>query len=275
MYESKILNVKIQQAKIHFIPDVVYSQVETLESPNKLLQMDILKPAVDKKLPCVIFVTGGGFISANRARMPQLRMKLAEENFFVASINYRTVPNSTFPAPVEDVKAAIRFLRANSEKFNIDSEKIFLVGDSAGGYLVTFSAVTNDSKLFNVGENLNYSSKIAAAVNLYGFVDIKSLTAFPQMLNSLTVPAEKTNPINYINKNSAPMLLMHGTADEIVSPEQTELLFQALKAQGVEVERYLIPNANHADEHWQQPETLEVIIKFLKAHLQNPIYGKM
>lgn len=266
-YESKILNVTLKRPKIHFVPDVVYAQVPTFEKPNQLLQMDLLIPQVAGKLPAVIFVTGGGFISSNRARMPQLRMYLAERNFVVASINYRTVPNSTFPAPIEDVKSAIRFLKANAHKFNVDAEKIFLIGDSAGGYLVTFSAVTNDSTLFNVGENLNHSTKIAAAVNLFGFVDVKSLTAFPQMLESLNVPVEETNPLNYITQNSAPMLLMHGTADNIVSPAQTDLLFQALKNHGIEAERYLIPNANHADDYWQQEEVFDVIAKFLAAHL--------
>ena len=90
--------------------------------------------------------------------------------------------NSTFPAPVEDVKSAVRFLRKNADKFNIDSEKIFLIGDSAGGFLVTFAAVTNDSKKFNAGENLDQSSRITAAVDLYGVVDITSVTGFPQML---------------------------------------------------------------------------------------------
>ena len=81
-YESKILNVKLSKSKVHFIPDVVYSQVPTFETPNKLLQMDILQPQIKEKMPAVIFVTGGGFISANRARMPQLRMFLAEKNYF-------------------------------------------------------------------------------------------------------------------------------------------------------------------------------------------------
>ena len=92
IYESKILNVTLRRAKIHFVPDVVYAQVPTFEKPNQLLQMDLLIPLVAQKLPAVIFVTGGGLISANRARMPQLRMHLAEKNFVVASINYRTAP---------------------------------------------------------------------------------------------------------------------------------------------------------------------------------------
>ncbi len=290
------MNVTLRKSKIHFVPDVVYSQVPTFEKPNQLLQMDLLIPQVQKKLPAFIFVTGGGFISANRARMPQLRMHLAEKNFVAASINYRTVPNSKFPQPVEDIKSAIRFLKASAQKFNVDAEKIFLIGDSAGGYLTAFVAVTNGDKTFNVGENLEYSSEIAAAVDLYGISDLRQIAAtFPEEVQSLYnsagsvtalfvngVPvfggvdggilahphaAERANPINYITKNSAPMLLMHGTADNIVSPAQTDLLFQALKNHGVEAERYLIPNANHSDDYWQQDEVFDLITEFLTAHL--------
>lgn len=267
-YESKTLNVTLKKSKIHFIPDVVYAQVPTFESPNKLLQMDLLVPQVNKLMPAVIFVTGGGFISANRARMPQLRMKLAEAGYVVASINYRTVPNATFPQPIEDVKSAVRYLKANSHKFSIDPNQIAIIGDSAGGYLTAFAAVTNGSNYFNVGENLNQSSEIIAAVDLYGIVDISSVGNFPQMFQSLNgVPVEATNPINYITKDSAPMLLMHGTADSIVSPKQTDDLFQALKAAGVEAERYLISNANHADDYWQQDEVFEIIIEFLDRYV--------
>ncbi|MBR4383196.1 MAG: alpha/beta hydrolase fold domain-containing protein [Selenomonadaceae bacterium] len=296
MFESKILYVPLTQAKIHFVPDVVYAQVPTFESPNQLLQMDLLIPQIKRKLPTVIFVTGGRFISANRARMPQLRMYLAEKNFVVASINYRTVPNAKFPQPVEDVKSAIRFLKANAQRFSVDPEKICVVGDSAGGYLAAFAAVTNNAEMFNVGENLHVSSEIVAAVDLYGPSDLTQIAAtFPVELQNLynsassvtslfvngmpafggvdggilahPVAAERANPINYITKNSAPMLLMHGTNDSVVSPAQTDLLFQALISQDIEAERYLIPNAGHADEHWQQESILAVIAEFLLRHV--------
>ena len=283
VYESKILNVTLRHPKINLVPDVVYAQVPTYERPNQLLQMDLLIPQVDRKLPAVIFITGGAFIAANRVRKLQLRMFLAEKNFVVASINYRTVPNSMFPQPIEDVKSAIRFLKANAQKFNVDAEKIFVIGDSAGGYLAAFAAVTNGDKIFNVGDNLEYSSEIAAAVDLYGVSDLTQIAAtFPDdvqnlfnsagSLASLFVlanpqAAQKANPINYITKNSAPMLLMHGTDDDLVSPAQTDLLFQALKSRGVEAERYLIPNANHSDEYWFQPEVFELITDFLQRRL--------
>ena len=268
-YESKILNVTLKRDKIHFIPDVVYAQVPTFEKPIQLLQMDILQPQSKSSLPAVIFVTGGGFISANRARMPQLRMRLAESGYFVASINYRTVPNAAFPQPIEDVKSAIRYVKAHSKQFNIDPNKVIVIGDSAGGYLTAFAAVTNGSKEFNVGENLDQSSEIVAAVDLYGIVDISSVADFPQMYQSLReIPLEKTNPINYITKKSAPMLIMHGTADSIVSPDQTDQLFQALKNAGIEAERYLIPNAEHSDDYWIQDEIFDLILNFLDSQLR-------
>ena len=295
-YESKILNVELRRKKIHFVPDVVYSQPSTEHSENFPLFADVLIPQTRKKLPCVIFVTGGGFVSANRARMPQLRMHLAEKNFVVASINYRTAPNSTFPAPIEDVKSAIRFFKANSQKFSIDADKICLIGDSAGGYLVTFAAVTCKEEIFNVGDNLECSSEVFAAVNLYGISDLRQIASnFPAevqnnyysaggvvslFVNGLPdfggvdggilahpIAAERANPINYITKNSAPMLLMHGTADNVVSPAQTDILFQVLKARGVESERYLVKNANHADDYWFQDEILDVITDFLVRRL--------
>lgn len=296
MYESKILNVTLKRPKINLVPDVVYAQVPTYERPNQLLQMDLLIPQVDKKMPAVIFITGGAFVAANRVRKLQLRMFLAEKGFVVSSINYRTVPNSMFPQPIEDVKSAIRFLKANAPRFNVDAEKIFVIGDSAGGYLAAFAAVTNGDKIFNVGENLHVSSEIAAAVDLYGVSDLTQIAAtFPEDVQTLFnsagsisslfvngVPgiggvdggllahpqaAAAANPINYITKNSAPMLLMHGTADSLVSPAQTDLLFQALKNRGVEAERYLIPNAEHSDEYWFQTEVYELIAEFFAAHL--------
>ena len=294
-YESKILNVQLRKAKIHYIPNVVYSQVSTHDFLNRTLKMDLLIPSTGKKMAAVIFITGGGFISANRARCPQLRMHLAENNFVVASIDYRIAPLSKFPAPIEDVKAAIRFLKANAQKFSVDAEQIFLIGDSAGGYLTAFAAATNGDKIFNVGENLDQSSKIVAAVDLYGVSDpariaddfsdevkagydmpgaveamfingVPNFTGTGGSISAYPENVAKANPLNYITKNSAPMLLMHGTADSIVSPSQSDILFQALKNAGVEAERWLIPNAKHSDDYWLQDEVLNLITEYFNRY---------
>lgn len=265
--ESKILNVEITKAKIHFVPNIVYSRAQ---SKNKLC-LDLLQPQMNRRMPCVIFITGGGFESADRARMPQLRMRLAESGFVAASINYRVMPEGNFPKPLEDVKSAIRFVKAHSRELKIDPEQIFLIGDSAGGYLTAFAAVTNDSKDFNAGDHLNQSSKIAAAVDLYGISDLSKFdfTQFQTSNLKNFIELDKidsANPINYITEKSAPMLLMHGTVDNIVPPIHTELLFNALQSNGIESERFLIPNANHSDDYWVQDSVLDLIVAFLKKY---------
>ncbi len=260
--ESKILNVTLSKKKIHFVPNIVYAQVPTFDSPNKILQLDLLQPQSDRPLPTVVFATGGAFVAADRARMPQIRFRLAECGYVVASITYRTFPNSQLPAPIEDVKSAVRFLKAHSKKFNVDPDRIALLGDSAGAYLCACAATTHLSDRFNVGDHLEQSSEIIGAIDLYGLSDpIKVNGGF-----MYSPDAVKFNPINYVDKNSAPMLLMHGTNDQIVSPEQTDLLFQALRAAGVDSERYLIPGADHADEYWVQDAVFDVIVNWLARH---------
>ena len=281
-FESKILNVKPKKSKIHYIPDVIYSQVPTFEKSLHALQMDILLPQKNKPLPAVIFVTGGGFISSNRARCPQLRMHLAEAGYFVASINYRTAPNSKFPQPIDDVKTAINFLKANTQRFNLDTEKISVIGDSAGGYLATFAAAMNNPKicaavslygisdLTKIADDFNDAMKesynVAGSISSLFVNGIPLFTGRGGSIHSDEKLTAAANPLNYVTKNSAPMLLMHGTADHIVSPSQTDLIFQALKNHGVDAERYLVPNADHSDDFWVQDEVFDVIVEFLNKY---------
>lgn len=268
--KSTILSIGLTKKKIHFLPSIVYAQVATLENPNHLLKLDLLQPQASEKLPVIIFITGGGFISANRARMPQLRMFLAEAGYAVASISYRTVPNSTFPAPIIDVKSAIRFLKANADKYNLNKQNISLMGDSAGGYLTTFASITNGSPIFNDGDYLDESSNIVSAVDLYGVLDIGDVAGFPFMAQALgNTPLKDTDPIKYISENSTPMLIMHGTDDDIVPSSHSDKLFQALRAANIDAEYYLVKNAGHADEYWLQNEIFNLILNFFDKHMRS------
>lgn len=117
-------------------------------------------------------MTGGGFINANKDNGIQLRMHLAEQGYVVGSINYRVAPTARFPEPLEDVKAAIRYLKANAEKWGIDPEHVGIVGGSAGGYLTAMAGTTSGTRSFDKGENLQVTSDVQAAVDLYGLSDL-------------------------------------------------------------------------------------------------------
>ena len=299
---SKTLAIRITKAPVLDYPDIEYTKVPMVNyAPGSEvgLQMDILRPMREnEKVPAVIFVAGGGFTTCNRFTYYQQRTRLAEEGYLVATINYRLVPNAMFPQPLEDVKTAIRYIRSHAAQYGVNPDKIAVMGDSAGGYLTAMTAATNGLKEFDKGDNLNVSSDIQCAVDVYGLSDLTrvgddyegthrtahaSASATESLLvNGSTVSpggvdggilgnrerAAKANPMTYISAKTPPMLLFHGDNDQIVSPSQTDILFQALQAKGIKSERYVVPGANHADIYWYQDKFMDVVVDFLNKHLK-------
>ncbi|MGI8384277.1 alpha/beta hydrolase fold domain-containing protein [Robertmurraya sp. P23] len=293
---SKQLEVPIQKLSVSLISDVVYSQPSIFGYPNYPLEMDILKPNSKDQLPAVVFITGGGFMAANKDNYLQQRMDISEAGYVVASIEYRVTPQSTFPAPLEDVKSAIRYLRANAEKYGIDPNQIAVMGSSAGGYLAALAGTTNDIKEYDKGDFLDESSKVNAVIDLYGLSDLtkvgegyseevqeihKSPSAPEAMwVNGAAVfgpggsildnpdKATKANPISYVTKDDPPFLLMHGDQDTLVSPNQTHILHEALINKGVDSTRYVVKGAGHGGDVWAQPKIVNLIIDFLDSHLK-------
>ena len=201
------------------------------------------------------------------------------------------------PEPLEDVKAAIRYLKANADRFGIDPARVGIVGGSAGGYLTAMAGTTSGTTTFDKGENLQVTSDVKAAVDLYGLSDLTQVGAdFSEevqakhrsagatealWVNGSPVfggrdggiladkqAAEAANPIHYISKTSAPMLMMHGTADTVVSPSQTDLLYQALQKSGIPSERYLVTGAAHGGKYWVQEPVLKIITDFFDQYLK-------
>jgi len=295
--DSKVLNVQVKKTPVDLISDVVYEQVSTMGYENVAMKMDVLKPEKKEKMPAVVFVTGGGFIHANKDKYIQQRLQIADAGYVVASIQYRVAPTGKFPEPVEDVKAAIRYIKANAEKFNIDPNNVAVMGDSAGGYLAAMVGTSNGTKKFDKGENLDQSSDVKAAVDIYGLSDLTRVGSdFSETVQKkhksagasealwvngcptfggedggiLADPASAAaaNPIHYISDKTAPFLLMHGTADQLVSPSQTEILHQALQSHGIKSTRYEVTGAAHGGIYWVQPEVMQIVIDFLNQYLK-------
>ncbi|CAH0146383.1 Acetyl esterase [Peribacillus simplex] len=294
--KAKMLEVSIKEPSVNLVSDVVYSQQPIYGYSNVPLEMDILQPEGKKPLPAVVFVPGGGFMSANNDKSVQQRMSISEAGYVVASIEYRVTPQSTFPSPLEDVKAAIRYLRANAEKFNIDPENIVVMGSSAGGYLAAFAGTTNGLAEFDKGENLDQSSDVKAVIDLYGLSDltrvgygfseeVQDLHKSPSAPEGMWVngpsvmspggsifdnleKAAKANPITYITKDAPPFLILHGDKDALVSPNQTEILHENLINKGVDSTYYVVKGAGHGGTHWVQPKVTKILINFLDKHVK-------
>ncbi len=291
------LQVTPSKPMVQLVSNVVYAQVPDRGYPNKALTMDITMPLDKKTHPAIIYINGGGFINANKDGYIQQRTELAEHGYVVASITYRVAPTTTFPGPLEDVKSSIRYLRAHAATFHIDPKRIGVLGGSAGGYLAAMAGTTNGTTQFDKGDFLNESSDVQAVVDLYGVSDLTKIGAdyAPEIqakhrsegatetlwVNGSPVFGGKSgglaanpegvkaaNPMTYISDKTAPFLLMHGDADTLVSPSQSELLRQALADHHIEAVRYLVQGAAHGGPYWVQPEVMQIIIQFFDKHLK-------
>jgi acetyl esterase/lipase len=250
------------------------------------LKLNLLCPlnAPQQRLPLIIWICGGAWITMDRSAHTPFLLYFAQHGYLVASIEYRRSNSATFPAQLQDVKAAIRYLRAHAAQFGIDAERIAVMGESAGGYLAAMAGATGQTTEFDTGENLNQSSAVSAVVDYYGPADFSDpLSASfenaegrarpEQMLlgyDPLKEP-EKTHTAEvktYLTKKAPPYFLLHGTADPFVPPEQSEKLYDALCAMGVPAELLELEHAGHAAPEFYQSEISARVTAFLDEILK-------
>jgi acetyl esterase/lipase len=243
------------KVKFKVIKDIAYGNESIMQ------KLDLYLPNNPANL--IVFIHGGGFEGGDKFPIPKL-LFLLDEGYAVASLNYRLSDEAPFPAAVYDVKSAIRFLRANGDKYNIDTEKIGVIGGSAGGYFVAFLGTTSDIKEFDIGDNLEYSSAVQAVVDEFGIGNFSSLGE-ERVNNKITVetkfiPCElatcelaiKASPITYITSNDPPFLILHGEKDNQIPVAQSINLNKALQDAGVQSELIIVPNAGHGGKEFDK-----------------------
>lgn len=262
--------------------DVIYC---TCDIP---LTMDLYYPShTDKPLPTIVYVHGGGWYSGDKETGTGKYdiAPLVKNGYLVAAINYRLAPRYKFPAQIEDVKCAVRFLRANADKYNIDINNIGAFGDSAGGHLVSLLGVTADSSVFGKCEvNSEQSDSVQAVVDIYGPAD---LTTNFEVYNSLFLETvfnttepdaeilEKGSPVSYVSDDAPPFLIIHGDKDDIVSPEQSQTLYNQLLSASVPASLLVVQNCGHVFAPTGGPiyptraEITDRIINFFDQYLKH------
>jgi acetyl esterase/lipase len=227
------------------LPDGVKEtdDVEYGKGGGKPLLLDLFQPSENRQpVPGVIFVHGGSWSRGTRKVYHYYCEHFAKEGYVAATIEYRLSGAAPFPAAIQDVKCAIRWMRAHSTKLGIDPNKIGLVGGSAGGHLVLLAAYANndDPELEGIGGYGGTSSRVQAVVDLYGPVQLKgrrtpSVVKFLGGKTSDEAPElyAKASPMTYLTKDAPPTLILHGTVDELVSITQSDQLAARLSKLGV------------------------------------------
>jgi acetyl esterase/lipase len=213
--------------------------------------------------------------------------KLLDHGFAIASVDYRLSTQAVFPAQIHDIKAAIRFLRAKSELYQLNTSRIGIIGSSAGGHLAALVGVTNGHKELEgkVGESLSQSSDVQCIVSLYGASNLQTiLSQSTEFGLKMRVPAlqlllggqptEKpdlarlASPVAHLDKHDPPLLLIHGDADPQMPPAQSQEFAKAYEAAKLPLQLILMPGSKHGGSEFYDHERTGLIAKFLDKALR-------
>jgi acetyl esterase/lipase len=220
---------------------------------NPACQLDLYVPEkAAAPTPLVVWVHGGGWRTGSRKQFPA--PLLIPTGFAVATLDYRLTGEAPFPAQIEDVKAAIRWLRTHSTEYGIDPQHFGVIGHSAGGHLVSLLGVTNTPSSFDVGENLKVSSAVQAVCTMSGPSDFFSLAEGADEHRSHALidlfggtPSDKpalakaASPTSYAAAGAPPFLIIHGENDTVVPLSQALTLQNHLEKGSGAVELLILP----------------------------------
>jgi acetyl esterase/lipase len=271
---KKILKAERTDPVVMLASEIVYSQkAEWCNATMRSLALSLMRPRYyfnyDKKyvMPLIVWICGGGFTTMDRnVWTPELAW-FVKHGYAVASVDYSVTGRTRFPDAVVEIKTAIRFLKACGKKYGLDTSRIALMGESAGGYLTALCALTGANKEFDSDEYGEYTSEVQAAIPWY---PPSRVSEMPPPKNKGMLPhdwEEYADVTKYITPKSPPFLILHGNADSQVPHSQGELLHDCLEKAGAEAELIIIEGAEHADAAFVQEEIKREILSFLKARL--------
>lgn len=259
--------------------DIEYAQADGVS-----LKLDLHLPKAAHP-PVIVYVHGGAWRAGSKADVPIAG--LVDRGFAIASVDYRLSTQARFPAQIYDLKAAIRFLRAQAVPLNLDMRHIAIIGSSAGGHLAALVGVTNNHQELEgtVGNHLDQSSAVQAIVSFYGASNLQSILsqstahglkvrvpALQDLLGSRPdenlALARLASPVFQVDAKDPPLLLIHGDADPQMPVQQTQELLKAYEEKHLSVQCFILPGSKHGGREFYDAERLDLVTKFLKTALR-------
>lgn len=238
---------------VTFLQNVPYAGTE---NPKQMLDILIPKEPKNTSLPVIVYIHGGAFRAGSKeSALWKLRRFAESGEYACATINYRLSGEAIWPAQIHDCKAAIRWIKANAKKYNLNPDRIGVWGSSAGGHLVAMLGTSAGVEVIDgkIGKNTEHSSSVACVIDFYGPSDFPSMdkdappgaklrhgvaNSPESMLMGFTIDenpegAAVASPITYITPDDPPFLIVHGTKDPTVPYPQSTRLHKALRKAGV------------------------------------------
>jgi acetyl esterase/lipase len=272
-----------------------YTVQNLVYAPGDFHGLDLYRPKGAGPFPTVVWIHGGGWKSGSKADVLQAR-RLVCRGYAVASIDYRLSGTAVFPAQIQDVKAAIRFLRANAGTYDLDPQRFASFGSSAGGHLAALAGVASDVEAFDDPKlgDVQVSAAVQAMVVWYGPSNLAAMD--PQLIDQgcpsakhgqpdsaesqllgCTVSAPEcadavaaADPHTYVDASDPPALLLHGSEDCIVPFGQSATLFATLVDAGVCAEYRKVTGVAHGGPEWQSGPVQDVLAAYLDQRFSAP-----
>lgn len=260
------------------VKDVVYGEVG-----DRTLLLDLYFPKENTKPHLVVWIHGGAWHSGSKASPP---LSFIRSGYALASVDYRLSTEAKFPAAIHDIKASIRYLRANAEKYGYRADKIVIAGSSAGGHLAALVGVTNNDNTLegNVGKFIDTSSSVQAIIDYYGPTNFTTILkqstphgvgvrgpAMALLLGNTVdnVPelAKQASPALQVDANDPPLLIFHGDQDIQVPINQSHELEGAYKRNKLVVRLEVVHGGGHSDSPYFDREYQGIADRFLEEVL--------
>lgn len=256
---KKKLSVLVKQECWSLVTGITYAQVSSwYDAAYRDLMLSIIMPKrrnKEKRYPLMVWICGGAFqVMDQDVWLPQWA-EFARQGYIVASVEYRTSNEAPFPAALQDVKAAVRYLRAHAERFGVDPNRVIAAGESAGGCLAGLLGVYGQNRSYDVGEFLEYSSEVQGVVDYYGVTDF-------WMEGKIDADLKNAGE-DFIGKGTPPFLILHGDQDELVPIEQSQILYEKLCKKGIPADFYVLKGCGHGADEFYQTEIMELVKGFI------------
>lgn len=278
-----IANNPTYEGLLDFRANIPFASPDGQELCLQLIKPQWASPE-GRGFPLVVFIQGSAWTTPNMFwQIPQLSL-LAARGFVVASVTHRACWHAPAPAFLQDVKAAIRFLRAHAAEYDVDKTRVCAWGTSSGGNTALLLGLTGDDPAFETAEHAGESTAVQAVVDCFGPADLVRMTErwkdFPLSDDNLIYALGGRNPetyrdtlatispVNYVTpgRTLPPFLLLHGDADTVVAYSDSERMYQLLTANGYQADLVRVTDAPHEGSFWSQP-LLEIIFGFILRHL--------
>jgi len=254
---------------------VKYKKIIYARPENVPLYLDLIRPEAAGCFPCIVMVHGGGWCIGDRAGAEALAVRLAAAGYVVANIDYRLAPFYPFPAARDDVRAAVEWMSDHAGEYDGDGAAVGAFGSSSGGHLVALLATMSDTPL-------------ACAVSWGGPMDLRDGGGVCRKMQGFALAFLGTcihddpdryadaSPRCHLTANMAPLLMVHGTEDDLVPLAQPRRMLQAAEALGASVEALFLDGAGHNPGSPRDPLMImawQRINDFYTRHLRSCAVG--